>query len=115
MKKYNIPDEEEQNVASESEVVYSSSNCHPKSYVHSIESSASKDRVSAAVDALRDSLHPSTVAFLDSVDWMKDKSFPQSETPMDDSWIDQAELVADSDIVPEEIMIKDLAAWRSVR
>ncbi len=60
-------------------------------------------------------LHPSTVLMLDECDWMRNRPFPTSALVDDDSWIDEAELVGDSDIVPDSIIQRDLKAWHSLR
>ena len=67
------------------------------------------------ISRLSQQLHPETVQMLDNCDWMKDRPFPASVSAEDESWIDQAEAIGNSDIVPESIIQQDLKAWRSVR
>lgn len=64
---------------------------------------------------LRANLHPSTVEYLDSVGWMEDRPFPAFVEPDDESWIDDAESNGLSDIVEDERIAKDKAAWLNVR
>lgn len=72
--------------------------------------------INEKISYLRANLHPSTVEYLELVDWMLDKPFPYDDCdPNDDSWVDEAEAAGDSDIVPMEIIMHDREIWRNAR
>ena len=113
--KYTIP-EDETPIVSEPAVAYAI-DAHPMLQNEAFSISFSHKEVTSEekIAYLRAHLHPSTVQLLESENWMQGAAFPCSSTSDDDSWIDEAEAMGDSDIVPDEIMQNDLAVWKSVR
>lgn len=69
----------------------------------------------AVIEGLKHSLHPSMVDELDECGWMVGQPFPAPAMVEDDSWIDEAELRGNSDIVSDSIIQQNLQAWRSVK
>ena len=72
--------------------------------------------VEESISYLRANLHPSTVEYLELMDWMVDKPFPYDVCNADDdSWVDEAEAAGDADIVPMEQIMHDREVWRDAR
>lgn len=109
-KPYEIPDEKPQMV-SEPAVTYGYS-ANPQ---HVLYKEVEEESNSEKKTHLRKNLHSTTVNFLESVDWMENKPFPIYSDSNDDSWIDAAEAVGNTDIVDDNVIIKDRLAWHSLR
>lgn len=79
------------------------------------ESSSALCQSEEVVVQLRKRLHPSTVKMLDECDWMTGRPFPVPALVEDDSWIDEAEIQGNSDIVSESVIQQNLQARHSIK
>ena len=108
--KYNLPDEQP-HVASEPVATAAYAVPSNDAPTHIIMELSNKHKQ----EYLRTHLHPATASYLESQDWMDGKPFPLYDDKDEDSWIDEAEAMDNTDIIDEARIIQDRAAWYSVR
>lgn len=58
---------------------------------------------------LRANLHPSTIEYLESRNWMVEKTFPYDDSASDLSWTEESE--ESNPIISNDVIIQDRKAW----
>lgn len=109
-KKYENPEYEPQ-MASEPALAYGSSATPQQAQFRMVMETPNSEKK----EFLKANLHNATVAYLESVDWMENKPFPVYSDSDDDSWIDAAEALDNTDIVDDAVVNMDRQAWLSLR
>ena len=91
---YNFEQDEAPNIVEEPSVAYKS------------QSVSQKDKV----EYLKKNLHPSTVEYLEDMDFMDNRPFPYDDS--EENWFD--ELDEENPVMPNDVVIHDREVWLNV-